>query len=467
MLNAYELGADNWKRYTSFDPSERAMGMTYPESWIRPNLFLQNPQYQDSSITFMSWDQIFTSGESDFSNIITAQYIPYTSSQRWSVGMELISYKGSNPADHSDVAFDFRYKKGSVNAFHTTHTQRLNIISGPLLHEINSNSIIFDHRFGKKLLLSGGLDYQEIEQQEVESDSLARYDASHQFLKVGYPISKTLLVYSMFEHRNFQNYTRNNDLLVFRPGLRFKRGIFMTHLAARISPLKFFPIAQLSLKPDPFLFEVYLKVRNPLFILKQPAYQYVGVKAGVEIKGELHSIKANAELTYDTPISSSISNFYMLNTFAEYQVNLNIIDLYLQAEYSEDFDYVQYYYHPEKANIKSGLSFHKKLQNGKLLIDGDINAQYILHDDPDSVSFNPMALIYIVTPNAALMGDWMLNFKIKATVSDFSISAFISTPLSFENDINWYLYEGIYSSSEFYVGNTLYVGINISWLWRK
>ena len=476
FLGAYELGTDSWNKYTVFNPAERVLGMTYPLSWITPDPLILHPIYEDSSKTFGSWDQIIDFGGTDLSSLIVAQYIPYSFPQRWSVGMNFVMYNGPNPTKRTDIVFDYQFKKGMFNAFHTDNTQTLKLNNATSYHYINSNALNFNYQLAKKLKLSGGLDFQIIEQEEAIIDTQRHYDANHEFLQLGYMISQPFQLYAKFEHQYFQNDDIQNTMIVFRPGLKYTKGIFMMHLAMRISPNKFFPIAQLKLHPGPFFLETYAKVRNPIFILRQPGYPYYGIKSGVDYQGERHKLKVEVEFTYDnTGIQASNNqgpiyipeNFYMLNTHAEYHLYLQKVELYLSGNYHDNFNSVHYFYHPEVAAFSSGFIFHAGLAEGKLLLDGDINAKYIIHDDPDSVNFDPITMRYYAPSEVDRVGDWKINLKLIAHISTFSISLNLSTPIKASKNMDWHLYEGIYGSSDLKVGNTFYAGLNIQWLWWK
>lgn len=474
-LSAYELGTDTWNRYTVLSPSERAMGMTYPRSWIMPEHLLMNPVYEDSSKTFGSWDQILAYGGSGISNIILVQYIPYSIPERWSLGMNFVSYNGPNPTDRSDAVFNMKYLSGSLSAYHTSHTQTINLNSGTMYHRINANALNFDQQLIKNLRLKGGIDFQLIEQQEAYIDTQRDYNAHHEHLELSYTFRSPLQVYGKFEHRYFLNDGRENTMVVFRPGLRYNKGIFSTHLAMRISPSRVFPIAQFMLHPKPFFFELYAKVRCPVFILQQPGYAYYGFRSGIDHQGDTHKIKANLEFTYDhTGISDSITspvyippNFYMMNLSAEYKLALNKVELYLKGHYHENFNFTHYFYHPERAVLAAGLIFHGSLAGGNLLLDGDMGASYFIHDDPENVSFDPVSLRYSVLPGTDPVGDWKINLSLKAQIKTFSIAADIAVPIKAGKDFNWYFYEGIYTSSDMQTGNTFYAGLNLSWLWWK
>ena len=475
-LFAYELGTDSWNKYTIFDPAERSMGMTYQLSWLTPDKILLDPIYEDSSKTYGSWNQLLDFGGTGLSNLIIAQYIPYSFPHRWSAGMDFFNYNGPNPTSRTDVVLEYQFKKGAFKAFHTDNTQTIKLTRGTTNHFINSNALNFNYQFKKKLKISAGFDFQLIEQEETAYDTLRHYNADHEFLQLGYVISKPFQLYAKFERKYFQNDTRENTMTVFRPSIKYAKGIFMMHLAMKIAPDKVFPIAQFMVHPGPFFLETYAKVRNPIFMLRQAGYQYYGIRSGINYKNERHKLQAEIEFTFDNTgvLPGSIQgpvyipeNFYMLKTRAEYHLNLQKTEFYLKGHYHENFDFVHYYYHPEIAAFNGGFVFHAKLSEGKLLLNGDINTTYIIHDDPDSVGFDPISMRYFAPAGIDKVGDWKINFKLKAQISTFSISVNLSTPLKANENINWYLYEGIYGSSDMAIGNTFYAGLNIQWLWWK
>ena len=474
-LGAYELGFDTWNTYTVFDPEQRTMGMTYPVSWLCPENILLDPQYDDSSSTFAQWEQFVSFAGSGVSNKVLAQYIPYSTPQRWSLGMNFTSYLGPSPTKRSDMVFDYRHNRGEFKAYHTSHSQTFNMSHGRFYHNINSSALNFDHKIAEKFILKGGIDFQIIEQENATDDSVRNYNAHHEYVQGTYQLSRLFQVYGKFEYRYFQNDERHNTMMVFRPGLKYKKGIFMGHLAMRISPNQVFPIAELSLRPGALFFNVFAKVRNPLFIIKQPGYQYFGFNTGIDHQGKHQDLSLKFQLTYDyTNIPAYVViipyipyNFFMMDISAEYALKIKNSKVYVEGDYHNDFKAIHYYYHPQIAAITGGFAWKGKVIDGKLLLEGDINAQYMLHDDPDSVSFDPETMIYSKTFEASPVGSWKLNFKLKAIIKTFDISLNISSPLNFNKDIDWHFYDGIRSTSDLLTGNTFYAGLTISWLWWK
>ncbi len=466
-LAAYELGSESWGNYTTFDPAERAMGLTYPKSWLTPAKFLLEPVYEDSSKFYGSWKQIITLnkdyGTCNTSSNIIAQYIPYSAPQRWSLGLEFVDYKGANATNRTDMVLNYKYKKGSIDYFHTGNEQTIALDSLVLDHRINSNVLTFDHQLGKRFKLMGGIDLYLIEQK----DNLIRnYNTSHEFVELHYIASKAFQIYGKFEHRFFRSDIQKKNMLVFRPGLKYHKGIFFSHLAVRISPDQAFPIAQIILKPKPFYFEAYLKVRNPIFILKRKGYQHTGFRTGVHHNSKHHKINADLEVSYNLTANITTGvptpNFFTIKADGEYRYKLPVVDTYLAASYARTGN-TNYFYHPEISTIQAGIQFHTKLNKNNLLLDVDLNANYILHDDPNNVSFNPSTLTYNLITNADPVGDWKINLNVNTRIRSFALGLDISTPINPSEGLYWHLYEGIYTSSDFIIGNTFYAGLTIQW----
>ncbi len=470
LLQALELGLETWDRYTVFEPDTRAMGMTFPSSWLEPDAFLFAHQYEDSSYTYGRWDQIYlidpsAGGYFTLSNDIVVKYVPFSSPHRWSAGMEMIRYEGPSATRRTDAVLHYQGGKGSVEYYHTDNTQSLMLTGGIVENRIKSQGMTFDYRAGSKIRFLGGLDMNLIDQ---EDDSVRSYDAFHQFAEFRYAASQPLQFYGIAEFRYFRNEDRSNTMMVFRPGMRYRKGVFSTHLALRISPERIFPIAQIMLKPGPFNLEVYAKVRNPLFILRQPGYAYYGILAGVDHRGKHQVIRAAIDASYDNTgvkpghVSAPTyipPNFFSLKARAEYRLTFPALEFYGRAAYSETFDHGTYYYHPERATLTGGLAFHTKPAKGKLLWEGDLNAQYLVHDDPDFVGFDARTMTYALSPGGTLIGDWKFNLHLSARIGTFGIGLDISAPLD--------LYGGIYASSDILYGNTFYAGLTADWSWWK
>ncbi len=475
-LNAYELGTESWDRFMILDPETRAMGLTYPRSWLEPAPSLFPEEYPDSSYTFARWDQLFTidqsaGGNYRFSSDIVVKYIPYAFPQRWGVAMEMINYRGPASTDKKDVLLRYRNKHGSLQYFHTDNTQILSLKSGNTLHHIRTRGLTFDYKPAKKFRIKGGMDFNLIKQ---EGGSSGNHDTFHQFAELSYAAMKTLVLYSTFEHREFWNPGRHASMMAFRPGLRYKRPRFFSHLAVRISPKKIFPVAQIRYRPSPFFIEAYAKVRNPLPVIMHSGYQYLGAGTGLNIDGKTHKLYADLHASYDfagkagSPMTPyPITDFFSFKSKAEYRYIRSAIELYGRATLARTYHNTSVYYYPERSTLTGGLVFHAPLAGGKLPVDGELNAQYILHDDPDNVGFDPRTLIYSRITPGDYTGDWKVNMRLKARLQSFSIAAELSTPLKAGEDINYYFYEGIYTSSDFVYGNTFYAGINIEWTWWK
>ena len=464
-LQAYELGFDTWNTYTIFDPGERAVSMSYPQSWMIPEKFLIEPNYEDSSSTFAEWGQLLSLSGTGMSNTVLAQYIPYSFPQRWSLGLNFISYKGPSPTDRSDAVFDFRHNKGSIKAYHTSHDQTLNTTDGTIYHRIKSTALNFDHHISRKISLMGGIDFQNIEQENDHADSIRNYNAHHEFIRGSYHVSESFQLYGKLDYRYVQNDGDIGSITLFRPGVKFNKSVFAVNLGLWITPDKIHPITEISLHPEPFYFGVFADVRDPVFILGQPAYQYYGMNAGINQRGRFHDIKAEIAFTYDN--ADIPTDFYMTDISGGYALKIKDWKIYVDGEYHSELNSFHYYYHPQIATVKSGLAWKSKLIDGKLLLQGNINTQYILHDDPDGVNFDPETLIYYKSLSLSPVGSWKLNFDLKAIIRTFDLTLNVSTPLNFNKDFEWHIYDGIRPTSDILAGNVFYAGLSISWFWWK
>lgn len=474
FLGAYEFSTDSWGDYTTFDPDKRVALISYPTSWLKPGAILFDHDYQDSSSSYGSWNQIFTNDESRSYNLgissdIVAKYTPYSFPHRWSAGLKFVNYKGPNSTYRTDAVLHYQHKKGAVEYYHTTNDQNITLNTGITDHKISSNGLSFDYQILAKFKVIGSIDYNLIEQIDTSSRT---YDIHHELVGLQYSFAKSITAYTNFHYWYYHHEDREGPAWLIFPGIRYSSKLFMSHASLRISTSTIHPIAELAVYPDPFYIHIYTKARSSRLALRQSANQYVGIKTGVKHDSEHHYLCANMQANYDfvrtgEPDSIINNDFYGINAKAEYRFKTEAIELYSRATYNKIVNPREGYYHPERSILTGGMKFHAKLAKGNLLLDGDINAQYIIHDDPNNVLFNPSTLSYNLLQAGAPVGDWKINFELKAKIQTFAISAKVSTPLKMGKDLNYYFYEGIYTSSDFIIGNTFYAGLNIQWLWWK
>ncbi|MEA2077825.1 MAG: hypothetical protein U9O95_07395 [Candidatus Marinimicrobia bacterium] len=475
VLFAYELNADNWGPYTTFDPDHRASLLSYPVSWLKPAAILFKHDYEDSSSTYASWDQFMsgytTSGGGYISSStdIVVKYIPYSFPHRWSVGLEFLSYNGANPTKRTDAVINYQHQKGSVEYYHTSNKQKIYLTSGATDHNITANGLNFNYKPLDKLNILGGIDYNLIQQVDTSSRT---YDIHHEFIGVNYSPWKSFTAYGKFHYWYYVNEDRQGPAMLFYPGIRYNGKILMSHFSLRISPSTVHPIFEIALKPGSFYIHAYTKARSSRLDLRQSANQYMGLKTGFKHDSKHHYLNADFEGNYDfvrTTVADSIvkNDFYGLKAHAEYRFKLKAVELYGRASYHQTVNAREGYYHPERSILSAGSEFHLKLAEGNLLLDVDLNAQYIIHDDPDNVTFNPSTLSYTLTGASDLVGDWKINMDLKARIKTFTLSANISVPLKGGENIYNYAFEGYYVSSDFSYGNAFYAGLNIEWFWWK
>ncbi|MDZ7822201.1 MAG: hypothetical protein U5N26_10635 [Candidatus Marinimicrobia bacterium] len=142
-LNAYELGTESWDRFMILDPETRAMGLTYPRSWLEPSPTLLPEKYPDSSYTFARWDQLFTIDQSAGGNYRVLfrhrrQIHPLCFSPALGRGDGNDQLPEPLQPSKKDVLLRYRNKHGSLQYFHTDNTQALSLKSGNTLHHIRT-----------------------------------------------------------------------------------------------------------------------------------------------------------------------------------------------------------------------------------------------------------------------------------------------------------------------------------------
>jgi hypothetical protein len=474
-LWAFEFNADAWGNYLIFDPDQRELLLSYPVSWLRPDDNLLEKDYQDSSYTYGLWEQILTVDETreyqpGMSSRILAKYVPYSLPQRWSAGLEFINYKGGNSTNRTDAALHYRHQKGNITYFHTSNTQKIKFASSATLHSIRSHALNIDYMFNDRLQLKGSININRIDQSDAAETR--NYDIHHEQLSLNYSILDHLKAYGTFHYWNYSNDDQQGNTMLFLPGLRYDSGILSSHVSMRISPSTVHPIVELSLTPGPFYLTAFTKTRSSRLDIQQAANQYYGIKSGLTLSSTHHLLTAAIAYTYDvvrTSLADSVINndFETFKTGGEYRLKTKFLDLYLKGHYQNSMNPRAGYYDPVRSIMTGGLVFRGGLAKGKLQLTGDFHADYILHDDPDMVSFDPSKLIYTLNAPADLVGDWKANLNLSARIQEFAITANISLPLKLTSDLGYFLYEGIYTSSDFYIGNVLYAGLSIEWLWWK
>lgn len=471
---SFEFNTDSWGDFLTFNPDKRESLLSYPISWLRPSVELFTHDYQDSSSTYGSWEQILTNDESygyspGMSNHIIAKYTPYSFPHRWSAGLEFTNYKGSNSTYRTDAVLHYRHLKGNIQYFHTSNTQKILLASGSTVHEIRAHGLDFDYAFTDKLKLLGGININQIEQVD---DTTRNYDIHHEQLALNYSLSKSFSVYGKYHFWYYHNVDREGPAWLFFPGIRFNAKIINAHATLRVAKTTIHPIVELSLHPGPFYLHLFTKTRSSRLDLQQAANQYFGVTSGLNLNAKHHLLQLNASYTYDvvrTAEGESILNddFQNVAINGEYRFKSRSIDLFTMANYQHAINPREGYFHPVRMILTGGLDFRSLMADENLKLNGGINAQYIVHDDPDLVSFDPSKLTYTLNGEADLIGDWKINANLKAIIQSFAISANVSIPVKLTDDLRYFLYEGIYTSSDFYIGNTLYAGLTIEWLWWK
>lgn len=471
LLSAYDLSMDSRNSYMIFDPDERMPFLTYPSSWLKPSTQLFEHHYTDSSYSFAKWDQIFNLG--NISNIITAKYTPYSLPQRWSASLEFTNYKAGNSTKRIDAVLNYKHKNGEIEYYHTGNLQTLILKDATTTqHDIRSHGLTFTYDPALLFRFSGGMDINFIKQTlnvNTANSETKIYDIHHEFLELSYIASKKFNVYSTFHYRYYVNDTQLSSLALFYPGAIYKGDRYTANFSLRISPTEIKPIFSIGYHIDPIFFELYCKLRDPILILDEAGRQYLGFKAGLNYNNDNFSIKALYYSSQDIPSDRSLSLIEnKLSHFeAEYLLNASKAQFYLNAQSNDMDNPTAGYYHPERSIIEVGTKFNMYLAKGNLILHTNINAQYITHDDPDNVAFDPSTLNYTLIKESDVVHDWKANLSIKAIIKTMSISLNISTPIDPFADLTYHLEEGIYLSNDLYYGNNFYAGLTIEWLWWK
>jgi hypothetical protein len=434
---------------------------------------LLEQDFQDSSYTYGLWEQILTRDETTsnyglgMSSRILAKYVPYSLPQRWSAGLEFINYKGVNSTYRTDAVLHYRHPRGNVTYFHTSNTQKIKFVTSATVHAIRAHGLNVDYMFNDKLELRGSININQIDQ--TDAAETRNYDIHHEQVSLNYAILENMSAYGTFHYWNYSNAGQQGTAMLFLPGLRYNTGILSSHASLRLSPTTVHPIFEFSLTPGPFYIKAFTKARSTRLDLQQAANQYYGIKSGLTLSSTHHLLSGALAYTYDvvrsTSADSVINNdFDTFNASGEYRLKTRSLDLYTKGIYQHSVNPRAGYYDPVRSILTGGLVFRGGLAKGNLQLTGDLHADYILHDDPDLVSFDPSTLIYTLNGPADLVGEWKINADLEARIGDFAITAVLDIPLKFDNEYN---FQSIYTSSDFLLGNFFYAGLSIEWLWWK
>lgn len=470
LLSAYDFGLDSRNSYTIFDPDERVALLTYPSSWLMPSKELLTHQYADSTNTMATWDQLFNIGY--LSNIITAKYTPYSFPHRWSAGLAFTNYKSGNATQRTDAVLSYKHALGEIEYYHTNNLQTLLLKDKSAQHDITSHGLSFLYTPGSRFRLSGGMDINYISQLLTYSTSTSEtkiYDIHHEYLELNYMASKRLNLYSKFHYRYFVNNAQTGSLTFFYPGMIYKGDHYVANVSLRMSANMVKPVIMLKYQFKPIFFEAYTKVRCPILILKEQGRQYIGFKTGMYINKENFSIEALYHSSQDLSNTGSLS--FIENQLSQFEATYILkrpkAEFFLHAQTSSNNNPTPGYYHPERSILEAGTKFNINVAKGNLILHSEFNAQYITHDDPENVSFDPSTLTYTLLQEGDPVNDWKANLSIKAIIKSLSISLLVSSPIDIFGDLTYHLEDGIYASNDLYYGNNFYAGLNIEWYWWK
>ena len=470
FLSAYEMNLGGLGPYTIFDPDGREALLSYQKSWLRPSTELFTHDYNDSSSTSANWEQ-YLNLYGNSSNRVTVKYTPFSFPHRWSVGMQLTNLSTINPDKRSDAVLHYKNKRAELEYYNTNNTQIISMASGSSTkHTIKSNGLNFKYDLSDVLKLNGAIDINLIEQ---EDDSTRSYNIHHEQLAINYEPGNAFSVYGKFHYWYWVNDERSGPAMLFYPGMRYKKGIFMSHLSLRVSTSSIMPIAEIKLTPGIFNFHTYLKTRSSRLDLSQSANHYFGIKTGLNTESTKHHFTLALRGEYDfIPASSTDTvanhNFLCTKALAEYSLKIKNSELYTRGTYYYSLNPIAGFYHPEIAKLSAGLRFSTPLADNNLILKGDLGIEYYIHENPDNVSFDPITMTYYLMGNSDPVGDWKINFDLKAQVQTFQLSAVVSLPFSILGlSNNDYFARGFRNSTDLAYGHGAYAGLSIEWFWWK
>lgn len=469
MLWAYDLDMGGLGAYTIFDPDSRESLLVYPKSWLKPSQELFDHDYQDSSSTYAKWDQYLALDFTSSNNIVT-KYTPYSSPHRWSAGLQFINYSTINPTSRNDAVLHYKNERGELEYYHTSNTQTIDMATGKdTKHIIKANGLNFKYSISDKFKLLGDFDLNLIEQFD---DSSRTYNINHDHMTFEYMSSKYFMFYGKFNYWYWVNEDQQGREILFYPGIKFSKGILLAHFSLRVSNSSVMPNAEIKVQSGVFHLHTYLKTRSPRIALDQAASQYIGVNTGIDLESNQHKFRANIQgerAFLPAAVNSTLLNyhFYFVHALAEYSLKLKNIEAYSSGKYYYSFKCAEGFYHPEIANITLGLKFSTPIAKKKLMLSGDINAQYIIHEDPNNVSFDPSKLFYTRIDDSLPVDDWQINFNLNARVQTLLLSAIVSLPLDLDDISIKYFNYGFKTSSDLSYGHGAYAGLRIEWLWWK
>ena len=471
------FNAEVWGNYLIFDPDQRENLLCYPVSWLRPGVQLFDHDYRDSSSTYALWEQVLAVDENNnnyapgISNHIVVKYTPYSFPHRWSAGLEFTNYKGGNSTHRTDAVLHYQHQKGTVEYFHTSNTQKIRLTSSSTEHQIRAHGLNFNYSLTDKLSLQGGININLIDQSDATETR--NYDIHREKIALQYHIKNSFYVYGDVNYWYYHNDDVQGSLLLFYPGLRLDKDVIHAKASLRMSVQTIMPIFEIMIDPGFLHLHLFSKTRSERIDLDQEANRYMGVSAGLKHRSQHHDVYADLTYVYDIHdksgqvVSPEPIYYPGFRTKAEYRFKTRSVDLFVKGNYQRSENPFKGYYHPVASVISGGLDFRSYPAHGKMRLNGGLNAQYIIHDDPDKVTFDPSKLVYTLNGDADLVGDWKFNASLEAIIQSFRITAQVSVPLEYTNNLYYFFTDGVFLSSDFNIGNALYAGLTIEWLWWK
>ncbi len=459
---AYELSLGGLGSSTVFDYEARESLLVYPKSWLKPHPELLHYNYQDSSWTKAQWKQIFGLDRSS-SSYVLLQYSPFSFPHRWNTGVQFTNYKGANPINRSAAVFHFKHKHGDIEYYFNNNDQKINLLNRTNInYRLKTNSLKFKLNLNDKFDLNGGINLNFIEQ---EDDSVRNYDIHHEQIALSYKANNALKAYGKFHYWYWVNEDRQDPAWLFYPGLKYSGKNYSAEAMLRIASTSVKPIIILSCFDDYFYAQAYTKVRSSRLALFQSPERYIGANMGLKYKKNDFDI----DIQYSTSVNYALPHVMTphINDHSKFTakmgMKINNIDLYYHASYNNIKNPLTGFYHPERAVLTPGLKFITPVAKGNLLLYGDVNAKYIVHEHPDNVSFDPVTLCYSLNGESQLVNDWIFNFSLKAKVSTVILSAEITLPFNTEKAS----FDYFWTSSDLQYGHGAYAGLDIEWFWWK
>lgn len=474
ILSAVNLGIDTYNSYHFFLPEERLKGNAYPESWIIPDALAKNIAFYDSSYSQVRWDRFLSpvryGNNLSFneSNHLTAVYAPASTGIRWGAAMDWLDYTGPSPVNRHSVNARINFKKLDISLYQTSHEQSLDLttLSSTATYDLSAAGTHFIYSADSLLTLSGDLSYFSIDQE----DSIAHTNSQiRQTLSAEYLVSPRLTLSTDLIWRHTFLDSSAHILTAMQAGGKYRYRHFTASAGMYISPNLVFPEISLGIIHKKYELRLFSKVEEPS-VAFNTENGCVGLKARYTSKGPRlkHStVFIMSENLLNTPAGISPRSVFKAKEFISLKLGKSL-SIYANGDLRYMPKPMPCVYYPEFASWQAGVHSHSSHVHGNLILDVNLYGRQIFHDDPDKVHFNTNTLTYSRENDYTIVSDWIGGADINASVKELTLGLSLSTPLRFDSDfLNYSLVEGIYTSSDFTIGNIFYAALNINWYWWR